>query len=265
MAGCRGTSPQEVLEARDDTGSLPTACPTSRVQPRDVIQRVQGDTPSVPRLRQQLWALRPGLDGGVPAVHDAHGTRQTAGFRMARRTESVESASTAAMRRWAWLRVERRCRVLGRLREGDGHPSGAGGRSCRPTQTTPMPTFGPEHAACRGVLRSRVTAGRTPAATNTWPDDRPTPGGGSSRRSAVIALDSPVRWPAVTRLPLRAPGGGRAARPRPTPMPTFGPERRVPRPAPLQSEPPGGLVRPRNRWPDDRPTPSGASSRRSAV
>ena len=45
-----------------------------------------GDTPSVPRLRWQLWALRPGLDGGVPAVHDAHGTRQTAGFRMARRT-----------------------------------------------------------------------------------------------------------------------------------------------------------------------------------
>ena len=29
-----------------------------------------GDTPSVPPLRQQLWALRPGLDEGVPAVHD---------------------------------------------------------------------------------------------------------------------------------------------------------------------------------------------------
>ena len=29
-----------------------------------------GDTPPAPRLRQQLWALRPGLDGGVPAVHD---------------------------------------------------------------------------------------------------------------------------------------------------------------------------------------------------
>ena len=66
MAGCRGTSPQEVLEARGDTGLLPTACPTSCVQPRDVIQRVQGDTPFVPRLRWQLWALRPGLDGSVP-------------------------------------------------------------------------------------------------------------------------------------------------------------------------------------------------------
>ena len=29
-----------------------------------------GDTPALPPLRQQLWALRPGLDGGVPAVHD---------------------------------------------------------------------------------------------------------------------------------------------------------------------------------------------------
>ena len=45
-----------------------------------------GDTPSVPRLRWQLWALRPGPGRGVPVVHDAHGTRQTAGFRMARRT-----------------------------------------------------------------------------------------------------------------------------------------------------------------------------------
>ena len=28
------------------------------------------DTPAVPPLREQLWALRPGLDGGVPAVDD---------------------------------------------------------------------------------------------------------------------------------------------------------------------------------------------------
>jgi len=34
-----------------------------------------GDTPSAPRLGWQLWTLRPGLDGGVPAVHDARGTR----------------------------------------------------------------------------------------------------------------------------------------------------------------------------------------------
>ena len=30
---------------------------------------LSGDTPPAPPLRQQLWALRPGLDGGVPAVH----------------------------------------------------------------------------------------------------------------------------------------------------------------------------------------------------
>ena len=29
-----------------------------------------GDTPPVPTLREQLWALRPGLDGGVPAIDD---------------------------------------------------------------------------------------------------------------------------------------------------------------------------------------------------
>ena len=130
-----------------------------------------------------------------------------------------------------------------------------------------MPTFGPgaRRVPRRAPLQSEPPGGLV-RPRNTWPDDRPTPGGGSSRRSAVIALDSPVRWPAVTRLPLRAPGGGRAARPRPTPMPTFGPgARRVPRRAPLQSEPPGGLVRPRNTWPDDRPTPGGGSSRRSAV
>ena len=40
---------------------------------------LSGDTPSAPRLGWQLWALRPGLDAGVPAVHDAHETRWTAG------------------------------------------------------------------------------------------------------------------------------------------------------------------------------------------
>ena len=39
----------------------------------------------------------------------------------------------------------------------------------------------------------------------------------------------------------------------------------MPRRAPLQSEPPGGLVPPRNTWPDDRPTLGGRSPRRSAV
>ena len=61
-------------------------------------------------------------------------------------------------------------------------------------------------------------------------------------------------------------GGGRAARPRPTPTPTFGPgARRVPRRAPLQSEPPGGLVQPLNTWPHDRHDSRRSSSLRSAV
>ena len=38
-----------------------------------------GDTPSVPPLKQQIWALRPGLDGGVPALHDNAKKRDDAG------------------------------------------------------------------------------------------------------------------------------------------------------------------------------------------
>ena len=37
-----------------------------------------GDTPAVPPLKRQIWALRPGPDGGVPAVHD-NGEGATAG------------------------------------------------------------------------------------------------------------------------------------------------------------------------------------------
>ena len=50
------------------TGGVSTCCarPPLRYGPA-------GDTPPAPRLGWQLWALRPGLDGGVPADHDAHG------------------------------------------------------------------------------------------------------------------------------------------------------------------------------------------------
>ena len=62
-----------------------------------------GDTPSVPPLRQQIWALRPGLDGSVPAVHDV--SRDTADRRLpigtaALRIESA-AAGMAGSRRWA--------------------------------------------------------------------------------------------------------------------------------------------------------------------
>ena len=79
MAGCRGTSPHEALEARGDTGSLPTACRTSRVQRRDVIQRVQGDPPlgvfaqGVLRRRRPREPVREGVDRLGSAT--AHVTR----------------------------------------------------------------------------------------------------------------------------------------------------------------------------------------------
>ena len=61
-------------------------------------------------------------------------------------------------------------------------------------------------------------------------------------------------------------GGDRAARGRPTATPTFGPgARRVPRRAPVQDEPPGGLVRLLNTWPHDRHDSRRRSSLRSAV
>ena len=58
---------------------------------------------AVPPLRQQLWALRPGLDEGVPAVHDvsreATERRRPAGT-AGSRFESV-AAGMAGSRRWA--------------------------------------------------------------------------------------------------------------------------------------------------------------------
>ena len=52
-AGSGGTAGVSTRYARPPLGSGPS-----------------DDTPAVPPLREQLWALRPGLDGGVPAVDD---------------------------------------------------------------------------------------------------------------------------------------------------------------------------------------------------
>ena len=159
-------------------------------------------------------AARPGR--GVPAVHDAHGTRQTAGFRMARRTGTGWSRrQTAATSRRAWLRVERMVSRTRGLREGDGGPPGAGGgRAARP-RPTPTPTFGPgaRRVPRRAPLQSEPPGGLV-RPLNTWPHDRHDSRRRSSLRSAVVTRDSPVRWPAVpglaslpplpvTRLPLR--------------------------------------------------------------
>ena len=60
---------------------------------------------------------------------------------------------------------------------------------------------GPEHAACRSLLRSGVNRrADSSRPRNTWPHDRYDSRRRSSFRSAVIARDSPVRWPAVPGL-----------------------------------------------------------------
>ena len=159
-------------------------------------------------------AARPGR--GVPAVHDAHGTRQTAGFRMARRTGTGWSRrQTAATSRRAWLRVERmvsRARDFGKAMAAHQGRGAAVLLAPDPHQRRPS---GPEHAACRGVLRGQSEPpGGLVRPLNTWPHDRHDSRRRSSRRSAVVTRDSPVRWPAVpglaslpplpvTRLPLR--------------------------------------------------------------
>ena len=76
---------------------------STRCAPPPLRYGPAGDTPSVPPLRQQLWALRPGLDEGVPAVHDvsrdATDRRRPAGT-AGSRFESV-AAGMAGSRRWA--------------------------------------------------------------------------------------------------------------------------------------------------------------------
>ena len=60
-------------------------------------------------------------------------------------------------------------------REGDGRPTtGTGGRSCRSTETNANADSAPEHAACRGVLRSRVKhrAASSRHGTRGWITDR---------------------------------------------------------------------------------------------
>ena len=68
MAGCGGTSPKEVLDARGDLGSSPQPAPTSRDQPRKVTYSVQGDRASGPRItasrRLRSRLVAGGEDGG---------------------------------------------------------------------------------------------------------------------------------------------------------------------------------------------------------
>ena len=114
-------------------------------------------------------------------------------------------------------------------------------------------SYGPCGPAWTGASRPSTTpTGRGKPPDSGWRAGREPVGVGVKRRRQAGGL-----WLRVERMVSRARGlregdggstrggGGRAARPRLTPTRTFGPgARRVPRRAPLQSEPPGGLVRP---------------------
>ena len=96
------------------------------------------------------------------------------------------------------------------LREGDGGPPRTGAAVLLAPDPHQRRPSGPEHAACRSLLRSGVNRrADSSRPRNTWPHDRYDSRRRSSLRSAVIARDSPVRWPAVPGLaslpPLPAP------------------------------------------------------------
>ena len=85
----------EVRSCGPDGVSTRSARPPLRYGPT-------GDTPSVPPLRQQIWALRPGLDGGVPAVHDVPpdaGDRRLPTGTAGSRLESAAAGMAASRRR----------------------------------------------------------------------------------------------------------------------------------------------------------------------
>ena len=102
-------------------------------------------------------AARPGR--GVPAVHDAHGTRRTAGFGDgAPDRNRLGPASPAATSRPAWLLAERivseALRVRGDLVKAMAAHQGRGATVLLEADQWRRRPSGPEHAACRGVLRS---------------------------------------------------------------------------------------------------------------
>ena len=65
---CRGCTAR-LSGGRDGVAAGQEACQRAARVLRDATA-LSGDTPPAPRLGWQLWALRPGLDEGVPAVHD---------------------------------------------------------------------------------------------------------------------------------------------------------------------------------------------------
>ena len=116
-----------------------------------------GDTPSVPRLRWQLWALRPGLDGasrpsttptgrGGPPDSGWRAGREPVGVGVKRRRQAGGLGSAWS----AW------CRVRGDFGKAIAAHQGRGAAVLLAPDPHQRRPSGPEHAACRGVLRSRV-------------------------------------------------------------------------------------------------------------
>ena len=145
------------LLERSGPRSRGTASESTRCARPPLRYGPSGDTPPVPRLRQQLWASRPGLDGSGPAAHDD--SRDAADRRIrdgAPDRNRLESAAAAKNRR-VWLIAERIVSEVSRVRGQlvRRWRPGAGRRPCYSRQTN-ADLRGSPHAACRGVLRPSV-------------------------------------------------------------------------------------------------------------
>ena len=93
-------------------------------------------TPSVPPLRQQLWALRPGLDGSVPAVHDDAGGAPFGGSGTARPTAASGPARAVNLRRPAGVGGASAPRRAGLFRRDSAFPPPLWTVQASPTRST---------------------------------------------------------------------------------------------------------------------------------
>ena len=135
------------------------------------------------------WTGRPGRPRRSRDAAD----RRIRGWRATDRNR-LGSASPAATARRAWLHAERivseALRVRGDLVKALAARQGRGATVLLEADQQRRRPSGPEHAACRGVLRSRMNRpGGLVRLLNTWPHDRHDSRRRSSLRSAVIARD----------------------------------------------------------------------------
>ena len=147
--------------AEPTSGAAPNPCPFKLISARaDPLNEYAlrygpvGDTPSVPRLRWQLWALRPGLDGasrpsttptgrGRPPDSGWRAGREPVGVGVKRRRQAGGLGSAWS----AW------CRVRGTSGRR-WRPTRGGGRPCCSPQTHTnadlLARSTPRAAACSG-------------------------------------------------------------------------------------------------------------------